>query len=468
MGKQNKGLFSSLLCVLGLAIVLFPSPVSAIFKEQEKDRIIKLPGQPPNVNFSQYSGYITVDRKAGRALFYWLGEAPVDRQPASKPLVLWLNGGPGCSSVAYGASEEVGPFRVRRDGKRLKLNPYAWNREANILFLDSPAGVGFSYTKTREDIYTVGDKRTGKDAYTFLVNWFVRFPQYKHRPFYLAGESYAGHYIPELCQVIVRGNKGVKNPIINFKGFLLGNPLIDDYFDNIGTHEYWWNHGLISDSTYQDLKKFCPHETFLFPKNECESALSRAYSEFADVNPYSIYSSPCFESGTLKRNLQLPLPWKFRGVDECVVKYTKVYMNRLDVQKALHADVSLINHPWASCSSVIRGKWSDSPKSMLPIFKELIAAGIRIWVYSGDTDAILPLTATRYSIGSLKLETNISWYAWLDDHFQVGGWSQVYKGLTYVTVRGAGHEVPLSQPRLALLLFNYFLKNKPLPATMPS
>lgn len=131
MGKQNKGLFSSLLCVLGLAIVLFPSPVSAIFKEQEKDRIIKLPGQPPNVNFSQYSGYITVDRKAGRALFYWLIEAPVDRQPASKPLVLWLNGGPGCSSVAYGASEEVGPFRVRRDGKRLKLNPYAWNKGKN-------------------------------------------------------------------------------------------------------------------------------------------------------------------------------------------------------------------------------------------------------------------------------------------------------------------------------------------------
>ncbi|KAH7547925.1 hypothetical protein JRO89_XS14G0040200 [Xanthoceras sorbifolium] len=432
MGTQSESLLiSSLLYVLVLAHVL-TSPVSAKnLKQQEKDRIIKLPGQPPNLNFSQYSGYISVDQKAGRALFYWLIEAPVSKRPASRPLVLWLNGGPGCSSVAYGASEEVGPFRVRSDGKTLYLNPYAWNNEANMLFLDSPAGVGFSYTNNLDDIYTVGDKRTVKDAYTFLIKWLEIFPQYNHRPFYIAGESYAGHYIPELSQVIVRGNKGTKNPVLNFKGFLLGNPLIDDYYDNIGTHEYWWNHGLISESTYKDLQKFCPNETFLFPKNKCSTALNRAYQQFGSINPYSIYSTPCYETGTLNRNLHLSL----------------VFMH--------------VNN------SAIRGNWSDSPKSMLPIFKELIAAGIRIWLYSGDADAILPLTATRYSIDALNLKTDIEWYAWIDPfNEQVGGWTQVYKGLTYVTVRGAGHEVPLTKPRLALLLFNYFLKNQSLPESL--
>lgn len=244
----------------------------------------------------------------------------------------------------------------------------------------------------------------------------------------------------------------------------MGNPLIDDYHDNVGTHEFWWNHGLISDSTYKDLKKFCPNSTFLFPKSECNSALKRAYSEFGDINPYSIYSSPCNEIITLRHYLNYSLPWKFRGNDECVVMYTKRYMNRPEVQRALHANITRIPHPWATCSSIVRRNWSDSPKSMLPIFKELIAAGIRIWVFSGDTDAILPLTATRYSINALQLQTNISWYAWHDDHHQVGGWSQVYKGLTYVTVRGAGHEVPLTRPRLALLLFRQFLKNEPMPA----
>lgn len=96
--------------------------------DQEKDRITYLPGQPQNVGFSQYSGYVTVNQQAGRALFYWLTEAPKDREPDSRPLVLWLNGGPGCSSVAYGAAEEIGPFRIHSDGKTLYLNPYSWNK----------------------------------------------------------------------------------------------------------------------------------------------------------------------------------------------------------------------------------------------------------------------------------------------------------------------------------------------------
>ncbi|KAJ8760232.1 hypothetical protein K2173_011644 [Erythroxylum novogranatense] len=452
--------------VISLLSIASPSTLASNGKhggEYEKDRIIKLPGQPPNVSFSQYAGYITINSNAGRALFYWLTEASKDVQPETKPLVLWLNGGPGCSSIAYGASEEVGPFRVRPNGKTLYLNPYAWNKEANLLFLDSPAGVGFSYSNTSTDLYTVGDKRTAKDAYTFLVHWFDRFPQYKHRTFYIAGESYAGHYIPELSQIIVRKNKGLKNPVINFKGFLLGNPLINDYYDNIGTHEYWWNHGLISDSTYNDLKSSCTNDTFLFPGKDCDKAITQAYSEFGSINPYSIYSPACRQLGTLKNNLQHSLPWKFRGNDECVVAYTKIYMNRPVVQKALHANITRIPNPWRTCSSVIRGKWKDSPKSMLPIFKELIKAGIRIWVFSGDTDAVLPLTATRYSINALKLQMTVSWYAWNDGHKQVGGWTQIYKGLTYVTVRGAGHEVPLTQPRLALILLKQFLKNQPMP-----
>jgi serine carboxypeptidase-like clade 2 len=98
------------------------SPTSAAVA----DRITLLPGQPP-VNFSMYSGYVTVDAAAGRALFYWLIEAAVP-DPASAPLVLWLNGGPGCSSIGYGASEELGAFRINPDGTTLSLNPYSWNK----------------------------------------------------------------------------------------------------------------------------------------------------------------------------------------------------------------------------------------------------------------------------------------------------------------------------------------------------
>lgn len=92
----------------------------------------------------------------------------------------------------------------------------------------------------------------------------------------------------------------------------LGNPLLDDYYDNKGTHEYWWNHGLISDSSYIDLQKSCANDTFLFPKAECNGALSRAYEEFGDINPYNIYGPPCNGIATSKHNLgQLALVSSF-------------------------------------------------------------------------------------------------------------------------------------------------------------
>lgn len=117
-------LFSlSLLFILGTSKSFLNGVV-----DQEKDRITSLPGQPNNVDFEQYSGYVTVNESAGRALFYWHIEAPKSRQPESRPLLLWLNGGPGCSSVAYGGSEEIGPFRIKSDAKTLFFNPYAWNK----------------------------------------------------------------------------------------------------------------------------------------------------------------------------------------------------------------------------------------------------------------------------------------------------------------------------------------------------
>lgn len=101
--------------------------MSSPLEDQEKDKIAYLPGQPTSVEFKQYSGYVTVNQQSGRALFYWLVEAPASRGGDSRPLILWLSGGPGCSSLAYGAAEEIGPFRIKPDGKTLYFNPYAWN-----------------------------------------------------------------------------------------------------------------------------------------------------------------------------------------------------------------------------------------------------------------------------------------------------------------------------------------------------
>lgn len=91
------------------------------------------------------------------------------------------------------------------------------NVVANVLFLESPAGVGFSYSNTSSD-YVIGDQQTAEDSYTFLVNWLERFPEYKTRDFLITGESYAGHYVPQLAQLILRNNKMTNQTVINLKG----------------------------------------------------------------------------------------------------------------------------------------------------------------------------------------------------------------------------------------------------------
>ncbi|KAI4997229.1 hypothetical protein ZWY2020_052571 [Hordeum vulgare] len=99
-------------------------PATAALADQEGYRIRELPGQPSNMDFSQYSVYVTVNQARGHTLFYWLIEAAPAAGPVM-PLILWLNGGPGWSSVGYGASEEVAPFRIQPNGKTLYLNKHS-------------------------------------------------------------------------------------------------------------------------------------------------------------------------------------------------------------------------------------------------------------------------------------------------------------------------------------------------------
>lgn len=96
------------------------------------------------------------------------------------------------------------------------------NAVANVIFLESPAGVGFSYSNKSSD-YVTGDERTAADNYIFLLNWLERFPEYKTRDFFIAGESYAGHYVPQLAQLILRNNKITNQTTINLKGIAVSS-----------------------------------------------------------------------------------------------------------------------------------------------------------------------------------------------------------------------------------------------------
>ncbi|KAG2668144.1 hypothetical protein I3760_15G146500 [Carya illinoinensis] len=433
--------------------------------QQKLDRVLKLPGQTFNVSFAHYAGYITVNEDSGGPSS--TGSLRLMKILIQSLLFFGLMEGPGCSSIAYGEAEEIGPFHIKPDGKTLYLNPYSWNQVANIIFLDSPVGVGFSYSNTSSDLLNNGDIRTAVDSLAFFLKWFERFPQYKGRDFYITGESYAGHYVPQLSQAIVRYNSGLTEKAINLKGYMVGNALTDDYHDHLGVFQFMWSAGLISDQTYRRLNLLCDFQSFIHTSSSCDKILDVANKELGDIDPYSIFTPTCpgnvSQSNRLLKRINR-IGHVSERYDPCTKEHSVVYFNLPEVQKALHVDPARAPSEWSTRSDLVRDNWKDSPRTVLDVYRELIHSGLRIWMFSGDTDAIIPVTSTRYSIDALKLPTSGPWRAWYDGG-QVGGWTQEYAGLTFVSVRGAGHEVPLHRPKLALALIKAFLSGTSMPSS---
>ncbi|KAJ4706686.1 Carboxypeptidase [Melia azedarach] len=436
--------------------------LSATLSVSQADKIISLPGQPQSI-FQQFSGYITIDEKQDKALFYYFVEA--EAEAASKPLVLWLTGGPGCSSIGAGAFCEHGPFKP--SGEILLKNEYSWNKAANMLYLDSPAGVGFSYSADKSFYNSVDDEITARDNLVFLERWFTKFPEYKNRDFFITGESYAGHYVPQLAQLIVQSKKK-----FNLKGIAIGNPLLEFNTDFNSRSEFFWSHGLISDSTYELSTSVCNYSQIrrqaqsgsLTPVcSQVNNQISREISRFVDT--YDVTLDVCLSS-VLSQSKMLNKLQEKEIVDVCVEDETVKYLNRKDVQEALHAKLVGVT-TWTVCSDVLRYEMQNLEVPTIYVLGKLAKSGIRVLVYSGDQDSVIPLTGTRMLVNRLAkeigLNTTIPYRAWFEGR-QVAGWTQVYGDIiSYATIRGASHEAPFSQPERSLVLFEAFLRGKPLP-----
>ncbi|XP_052184547.1 serine carboxypeptidase-like 45 [Diospyros lotus] len=447
------------------AFFLLIFPLEAEASAFALDKIVRLPGQP-QVCFQHYSGYVTVDEKNPKALFYYFVEAETD--PASKPLVLWLNGGPGCSSLGVGAFSENGPFRP--SGKVLVKNEYSWNREANMLYLETPIGVGFSYSTDSSLYGTVNDKITARDNLVFLQKWFVKFPQYRNRSLFITGESYAGHYVPQLAELILQFNK--KQKLFNLQGIALGNPVLEFATDFNSRAEYFWSHGLISDSTYKLFTSACNYSRFVSEyyrgsvSPSCSRVMSlvtRETSRFVDK--YDVILDVCISS-VMSQSKVLNPQQVTETVDVCVEDEIISYLNRPDVRDALHARLVGVNR-WLVCSNILDYELLDLEIPTISVVGEFIKAGIPVLVYSGDQDSVIPLTGSRTLVHGLAeelgLKTTVPYRVWFAG-MQVGGWTQVYGNiLSFATIRGASHEAPFSQPERSLVLFKAFLEGRPLP-----
>ncbi|KAL2320637.1 hypothetical protein Fmac_029606 [Flemingia macrophylla] len=450
--------------MIATIIVVLAQTLVTVSSLPEADRINSLPGQP-QVKFQQYSGYIWVDDQNQRALFYYFVQA--EEHPASKPLVLWLNGGPGCSSIGVGAFAEHGPFRPT-DNNALEKNDYSWNREANILYLESPAGVGFSYSSNKSFYALVTDEITARDNLVFLERWFAKFPEYSDNEFFITGESYGGHYVPQLAQLIIQTKTK-----FNFKGIAIGNPLLEFNIDFNSRSEFFWSHGLISDSTYEVLTKVCNYSSIrrLIQNGNlrgvCERANKLLYTEISKyIDEYDVTLDVCLSSVNQQAYVLNQLQ-ETQKIDVCIGDKVTAYLNRKEVQEALHGSLVGVAN-WSTCSDVLHYDYQNLEIPTIPILGSLVKSGIRVLVYSGDQDSVIPLISSRSLVNGLAKEigvnTTVAYRAWFEGK-QVAGWTQVYGDiLSYATIRGASHEAPFSQPQRSLVLFTAFLEGKPLPS----
>ncbi|KAL8132890.1 hypothetical protein AgCh_008388 [Apium graveolens] len=398
----------------------------------EEDLVVRLPGQP-KVGFKQYAGYVDVDVKSGKSLFYYFVEAEVD--PHHKPLTLWLNGGPGCSSIGGGAFTELGPFYPTGDGRGLRRNSKSWNKASNLLFVESPVGVGWSYSNTTSD-YTRGDDATAMDMNIFMMKWLDKFPAFKSRDLFLTGESYAGHYIPQLAIALLDHKEHSKDYKFNIKGVAIGNPLLRLDRDVPSTYEFFWSHGMISDEVGLAIMNECNFDDYTFgsPHNvsdACNHAISEANTIVGNyINFYDVILDVCYPS-IVQQELRLKkLATKISvGVDVCITYERRFYFNLPEVQKALHANRTRLPYPWSMCSNQLNYSDKDGNIDILPLLKRIIQNRIPVWIFSGDQDSVVPLLGSRTLVRELahdlKFKVTVPYGAWFHQK-QVGGWATEY------------------------------------------
>jgi len=452
----------------------------AVMSAPLEDKVESLP-QMETFPYGVYSGYIPVKENNYHYMFL---ESQNDT--VNDPVLIWFNGGPGCSSM-LGFAQEIGPWAMADEDDEFKRNPYSWNNFANVLFIESPAGVGFSFCESTEScIYN--DDNSAEDNYQVILSWMTeKFPEFAANDLYISGESYAGIYVPYVSRLIHLHNMNETNEFkFNFKGWMVGNGVTNWKYDGVPSFiemGYW--HGLYQTSLYNDIMK-CDLEYFDFRteslSDECMNLVMTWYNETENIFIYDIYKSMVLpdeeqtESTDVPRNMRVfeslkmllqkraddskPVkktnridllgynyaPWmsgmkKAQVSDPCPYQSPLVqYFNNDEVRANLHIPdyVGL----WDMCNNTYN--YTASEKGSQWIWEEMKASGqnYRLLKYSGDTDGAVPTIGSEHWINELNWDVLEKYRPYFLENKHLGGYIEVRDGLTFATVHGAGHMVP--------------------------
>lgn len=451
------------------------------------DQITSLPGWAGPLPSKQYSGYVNIGT-SGKYMHYWFVEA--ETAPATAPVVLWLNGGPGCSSLD-GYMYEQGPFHVNEANQsQLLYNEYTWAKQVNIVFLESPVGVGFSYSMTPSD-YTTNDTQTANDNFDFLNGFFKGFSELATNDFYIAGESYAGVYVPTLAARVLAGNAAGESDI-PLKGIAVGNGCTGNDVGVCGgtdgtkiNKDFLFWHGLVSIDLSNQLDAACGDYTN--PSADCLLLLGEMGNGIGDVNIYDIYQ-PCINGGMTReeavKHTRARVPARpvdavmsaagtsLRGPDECIDGIAAAaYLNTVQAQKAINVvAASKYYGEWTICSSKIN--YSSTASNLPGLVYPGLLKQIRVLIFNGDVDACVPYNDNQIWTSGMAVAQSYpvtaAWHPWMLEN-QVAGYATAYSipnsalpnPFTFITIKGSGHMVPQYQPAVASEMLRRFINHLP-------
>jgi cathepsin A (carboxypeptidase C) len=351
---------------------------------------------------------------------------------------------------------ELGPARVN-EHQALDFNPYSWNSNASVIFLDQPVNVGFSYSGSSVSTTTAA----GKDVYALLTLFFKQFPEYATQDFHIAGESYAGHYIPAFAHEIMSHKK----TNINLKSVLIGNGLTDGltqyaYYKPMACGDGGWP-AVVGKGGCQSMENALPRCQSLisgcYESNSVWSCVPAAiYCNNAMIGPYqrtgqNVYDvrSKCEDTGNLC--------YKELG-------YITKWLNQRSVMEALGVEVD----SYDSCNFDInrnflfQGDWMQPFHRLVPSLLEKMP----ILIYAGDADYICNWLGNKAWAEALEWPGQSKFAAAEMEDLRIDqtpgpgrkiGQVKSHGNFTFMRIHAAGHMVPLDQPESSLEFFNRWL-----------
>lgn len=396
-------------------------------------------------NVRSYSGYLTVDKRFHSNTFFWF--FPCERPDHQKrPVLLWLQGGPGSSSL-FALFYENGPYKFF-NGK-IHRDENTWSKEYNVLYIDNPVGTGFSFTSPQG--YARNQTIIGQHLYEALKQFFHLFPDLRDNNFYITGESYAGKYIPSIAYEIHKRNN-LSHFKINLKGLFIGNGMIDP-ISILAYSQYLYQMGLL-DERQRDIVARLEDRIKLYIRTKQWRKATNTFENWFFSSRAGKMKN-CFSKMT-----GFQQHYNFNGLD-FNTKDFHLFLNDVSVRERLHVGYRKFNNGVAVGDALL----ADVMKSVIDKVNILIE-NYRIVFYYGQLDIICPYQLSeaffhniqfRHAYDYHKAERQIWTYERQDDQDNVVGYIKEAHNMVEVLIRNAGHMVPHDQPRFMMDLLRKYI-----------